>query len=376
MTPYEPENIGLAVSGGGYRATVFHLGVLTYLAEEGLLERIRFISSVSGGSLAIGLVFRANDFAWPNSEEYRHKFIPFARDLLTSTNLQLGIILDTISNFAILPSRAWLVSRRLKKDWGIDIPLQGLPENPRWIINATSAETGRNWRFERKRMGDYVFGYSMEPDYQLSDAIAASAGFPILIGAITLSTGKYRWVRYHQGSRAETEPIEPIFSRLHLWDGGLHDNLGLEPLVNYGNETQDFGYREGINCLFVSNASGKLSVQKCAPGLPTLKRLILIPQYQSQALRSREMIHRLRDHGFNGRYFMLGNHASHILRNAKISQGERNILVRGALSQDDVAKARDYDTNIKRVKPRDFDILLRHGYETAKFTILAYAKDG
>lgn len=42
-------NIGIALSGGGYRATVFHLGVLARLSEDNLLDQISFISTVSGG---------------------------------------------------------------------------------------------------------------------------------------------------------------------------------------------------------------------------------------------------------------------------------------------------------------------------------------
>ncbi|UJF33947.1 patatin-like phospholipase family protein [Paenibacillus hexagrammi] len=43
--------IGLALSGGGYRASLFHLGVMARLADDGLLNKVRVISSVSGGSI-------------------------------------------------------------------------------------------------------------------------------------------------------------------------------------------------------------------------------------------------------------------------------------------------------------------------------------
>src|SRR5918992_309760 len=45
------DGIGLCLSGGGFRATLFHLGALRRLNELGVLHRIRTISSVSGGSL-------------------------------------------------------------------------------------------------------------------------------------------------------------------------------------------------------------------------------------------------------------------------------------------------------------------------------------
>ena len=44
-------DVGLCLSGGGYRAAVFHLGSLIRLNEAGLLPRLRTVSSVSGGSI-------------------------------------------------------------------------------------------------------------------------------------------------------------------------------------------------------------------------------------------------------------------------------------------------------------------------------------
>ena len=57
--------IGLALSGGGVRAAAFHAGVLRYLAEQKLLEQVVHISSVSGGSLFIGIVFQHSSCCWP-----------------------------------------------------------------------------------------------------------------------------------------------------------------------------------------------------------------------------------------------------------------------------------------------------------------------
>src|SRR5689334_9391996 len=46
-----PPRIGLALSGGGFRAAAFHLGVLKRLEELGLLQRIEALSTVSSGSI-------------------------------------------------------------------------------------------------------------------------------------------------------------------------------------------------------------------------------------------------------------------------------------------------------------------------------------
>ncbi len=56
MTVSAQPKIGLALSGGGFRAAFFHLGVLARLAELGLLRRIEVVSTVSGGSI-VGAAF-------------------------------------------------------------------------------------------------------------------------------------------------------------------------------------------------------------------------------------------------------------------------------------------------------------------------------
>ena len=66
------------------------------------------------------------------------------------------------------------------------------------------------------RMGDYLTGHVFEPPVPLADAMAASAGYPILIGFLVLETKDYPWKRYLEGSTSETEPSDPGLRRLHL----------------------------------------------------------------------------------------------------------------------------------------------------------------
>src|SRR3712207_5709613 len=83
------DGLALCLSGGGYRAALFHLGALRRLDEVGLLAKASMISSVSGGSIVSGLL--ATRFVpWP-SEPDRHRFEQFATDLrqLTQRNIRL-----------------------------------------------------------------------------------------------------------------------------------------------------------------------------------------------------------------------------------------------------------------------------------------------
>ena len=164
--------IALALSGGGFRATVFHLGVLARLAEEKQLENVTFVSSVSGGSLCGGLIFAANQMKWPTSAEYIDIVVPAVRRLLTTFSLEGALIFRAVGAFwTLLETRADDLSLLMQMHWGIRAKLSSLPAQPRWMINATCYETGKNWRFERFRMGDYVFGYSHDTDIPLSESI-------------------------------------------------------------------------------------------------------------------------------------------------------------------------------------------------------------
>src|SRR5204863_2158617 len=57
MSPHEPaatsagKKIGLALSGGGFRATLYHLGLVRFLRDAGILPQVSHITSVSGGSI-------------------------------------------------------------------------------------------------------------------------------------------------------------------------------------------------------------------------------------------------------------------------------------------------------------------------------------
>lgn len=76
----ELRNIGIALSGGGIRATIFHLGLFKWLAENKLLEEVRRVSSVSGASLCVGLIYAHNDLTWPSSETFLPPSCPRLRE--------------------------------------------------------------------------------------------------------------------------------------------------------------------------------------------------------------------------------------------------------------------------------------------------------
>ena len=129
--------IGLALSGGGMRAAIFHLGVLKWLAEQGLLKRIHHISSVSGASIAVGLIFANNDNQWPSDVTFLSKVLPaMKRDIITK-DIQWTALCRLIVSPYYWNKKANLLAHVMEKRWKITACLQDIPTLPLWTINTT-----------------------------------------------------------------------------------------------------------------------------------------------------------------------------------------------------------------------------------------------
>jgi NTE family protein len=372
-------NIALALSGGGFRATVFHLGVLTRLAEENQLENVGYLSTVSGGSLCAGLVFKANDFIWPTSQQFKQKVLPAIYKTLTEVSLKDALIKRSLLRFFELgDTRADDISILMRQLWGIDIDVKDLPKTPHWMINATCFESGKNWRFERFRMGDYQFGYTYDTDVPLSDAMAASAGFPGLIGALPLETSGKSWFRYLDGSEStqvedgdtaahrKTRKIQPPYSPVHLWDGGVYDNHGLEGLHDFVT-----GWKPGVDFLLVSDAAGRSKPTQYRSGINSLERIITgVLMDQVRSLRARAILERIINHGDKGAFLQTGNTSEHILTQAG-KGGEAAVKAKGTLKQAEAEQVAYMETDIEIDKPT-FKRVFQHGFEVADATFYGY----
>ena len=301
----ETLRLGVALSGGGVRAAVFHCGVLQRLALDGLLERTTFLSTVSGGSLVVGLILCRNGHRWPNSDEFLDTILPQIEECLTTSTLQWSY---TWRSFALpwrlAQGRARILAKQLEAQWGIAGSLQKLPATPRWIINATCYETGKNWRFSKPRMGDYVTHYVRDPEVPIADSIAASAAVPGLIGPLVVRPSRFAWHRYRG---AELVPTSTSAKRYELWDGGVYDNLGVEPLFKPSG-----GFRTGFDMLVVSDASAPLALEQrtlgriVKPGY-RIVRLVDIATDQIRSIRARAVVAGFAHAPDTGVYLRMGN---------------------------------------------------------------------
>lgn len=361
-------NIGIALSGGGIRATVFHLGVLKWIAENSALEEVKRMSSVSGASLCIGMVYSHNNLRWPTSEEFLTTVLPSIEKVLLTSDLQLTALRKLIISPSYWKKKVNIVAKALESQWGVHGNLSELVGDVMWYTNCTTYETGKRFRFCKNDMGDYSIGYVEKPNISISDVMAASAGFPILIGPYSLQTGDYHWVPSHYTKSEWQSPDKTI----HLWDGGVYDNLGLESIFKPDNGGT---LSDGIDCMIVSNASPSIGHYCRRAGLSAhnLKRLLDISMDQVTALRSR-MVMDFIIKSNQGMYIKIGNSAEKIASESKCQEDLKRDLIDQCLSSQQVSKTMNYPTTLRKPTKADYQLLLRHGFEVADCTYRCYQK--
>jgi len=349
--------IGLALSGGGIRAAIFHLGALQYFAEAGLFKRIANISSVSGASLAMGVILAVNNNHWPTEDEFLLTIQPAVRNLIIENNIQATALRRLPFSPRYWRHRVSLLAKILEEKWTIRGNIQDLPTYPYWEINCTTFETGNNFRIRRDYMGDSTVGYVQNPNLPISHMIAASAAFPVLIGPYILQTCGFRWTKDKHGKIPQTPSL--VDDHYTLWDGGVYDNLGIDPLYTTGR-----GLDDEIDFLIVSNASAftRHQLRHGNISLSNLRRLLDISMNQVDVLRSRQILSSIIRKG-KGMYLKIGLTGAHIADILRIPQGK---IDAGALSEADTAKVRNYPTTLNSPTPKNFDLIFRHGYENAR----------
>ena len=161
--------IGLCLSGGGFRASLFHLGALKRLNELGILARKDFqtITSVSGGSitaaaLATALAKRKTDETGPINKETWDREVRDPLREFTRRDVRTGPFLKRFLPWKVWKSETTVeaLAARYEKDL-TRLRLKELPERPQFLFLATDMAYGVSWEFTRDRMGDFQGGYEL-----------------------------------------------------------------------------------------------------------------------------------------------------------------------------------------------------------------------
>lgn len=225
------EAIGLALSGGGFRATLFHLGALWRLNELGYLSKINRVASVSGGSIvAAYLGLNWNRLAFSNGV-----ITNFVDDIILPLR---GFCSRHIEVIALLSGllRPWrlrrpgnLLETAYRRHLFGEATLQDLPDVPRFVIQSTHILTGVGFRFSRPYAGEYRIGLIRQPSFRISECVAASSAFPPFFSPFALTLPRPGL------ERTEGADLYAYFQdarKVYLTDAGVLDNLGLDAIWN------------------------------------------------------------------------------------------------------------------------------------------------
>jgi len=261
----QQKRIGLPLSGGGFRAAAFHLGVFKKLKELELLDKIDLFSCLSGGSIAGGhlLTNWRTLTALEDLEEYlKTKSIAvssFIGGILDPFESRLDKLADSYDDHIFNNKR-----------------LKDLRKGPRIYFDAANFATGNLFFFvaggdRPEEMGDHKLGTIESPDYLISPAVAASSAFPPVFPPLCLDPAIY--------------PPAETLQYVTLTDGGVYDNMGVNPLLLD---------RYSLDYIIVSDGGKPFDIdeQPTESGLQVLKASISILMEQVRGLEFDRIKHR------------------------------------------------------------------------------------
>ncbi|MEP6677157.1 MAG: patatin-like phospholipase family protein [Ferruginibacter sp.] len=252
--------IGLALSGGGYRAAAFHLGVFRKLKKLNLIDKIDVISTVSGGSIA-GTYYAIHK---DNFEVFENSFVENLRKSTVRRIIWhwrfwlpiiillgfLGIIFFNPFNltlpkwvicievliillalifgqFKIISFTKLKIGAYTKIFFGNKV-ISDLPDSPILAINATNLSTGTSWTFSKNKSSDSSYDFPNDGGkaikficgkMPLATAVASSSCVPFPFDPVSIKE------EYFEHSK-DFKRIAP-----KLIDGGLYDNQGIHKLT-------------------------------------------------------------------------------------------------------------------------------------------------
>jgi predicted acylesterase/phospholipase RssA len=330
--------VGLALSGGGFRASFFHLGVMARLAEVDALRSIDVLSTVSGGSIfgaqyyleVQNLLEKATQM--PGRDDYLQLIEKLQQDFLTGveSNIRMRAFANFADNLRMIFDKGYSRSHKLgelyeselysKVNDGKQDKPRSMPDllvnpgygshgtqtfNPKFhnwrrrakvpvlLLNTTSLNSGHNWFFTASWMGEPPeqeeidcneryrrLYYSQAPQhlqqFRLGHAAAASSCVPGLFEPLVLDN---------------LYPDRTV----KLVDGGVHDNQGVQGLLN-----------EGCSFILCSDASGQMGNVPSPADDPAgvLLRTVSVLQDRVREAEFQNMIGRLDSGALQGLMFV------------------------------------------------------------------------
>jgi len=293
--------IGVALSGGGHRATVWGFGALLYLTDAGKHTEVSAISSVSGGSIANGVIAQRVDYTAADGAALRTAISPalanIANDglffrgpatdgyvfgLLALAGLSVVALLVTFllgiwaNGIAVVVALAVTIvllaatvivfaRRSLVAEGGltkVHFNTDGRPTALRDVARpvthlfcATELQAGNHLYFTPTFVYSYRIGIGVPGDLALSTAVQCSACLPGAFAPRRLPTAQHMFTPVKDVKEPPKVPDHMLLN-----DGGVYDNMGDEWFAGYGGRTRGFEQLKTlcppVDEVVIANASG------------------------------------------------------------------------------------------------------------------------
>ena len=301
LPPDNRHGVALCLSGGGFRAALFHLGALRRLNELGVLGHVDTLSAVSGGSiLAAHLVEAIPDWPAPGAtipaadweQRVAAPFRAFAGKNLRTVPILMRLLpwnwfRGATMVEALARREAALTHRTLNE----------LPERPAYLFCATDMVYGAYWVFARERVGDnwYVGERRPAPTWPVARAVAASSCWPPVFDPLPLRLRPDEYTGHK-----EPDPDRAThLAHMSLTDGGVYDNMGLEPVWNTAR------------VVLVSDGGGTFHYESRWNLIQRVMRYQNIVQNQARAVRKRWLMSNFLQGALQGTYWGISTKVAH-----------------------------------------------------------------
>ena len=327
------DRLGLGLSGGGFRASFFHIGILAQMADQGLLRHVEVISTVSGGSI-IGALYYLHVKklleSIPDDRITDQHYIDIVKEIeldflkATEKNIRMSTFTNFIVNFKMVLfeySRSDRIAKLYNEAFyqlvlsGVSDPIQmqelkiypkggstnfyPLTDNnsrkakvPILVLNATSLNSGRNWQFTAQTMGEPpVLGINKFDKKPIRLRRADGDGYGNMVNTPInqqqLSLG-------HAVAASACVPIlfDPLAIsnlyynreykesiRVQLVDGGVFDNQGTDGLLQYD-----------CTCFVISDAAGQIGTEN-NPAVDAIPVALRVGSILQDRVRTESLLH-------------------------------------------------------------------------------------
>lgn len=241
------QDLAVALSGGGHRATLFGLGALLYLADAGQGPRLGSIASISGGSLANGYLGLRCDLTTATPQDVRSHAGALAHQVARRGTLwaaplswaYCALVVAVLVGAGVLtwvlgPAWGWLV-------WAVALLIAGwLAQQRSWVarqafertlfsrrpltamhgavdhvICATDLQTHELAYFSSRFVTSWRLGWGRPGTLTVAHAVQASAALPGAFSAVRIPVARFGFPGGH-----------PVVRSFLLSDGGVYDNMG------------------------------------------------------------------------------------------------------------------------------------------------------